>query len=351
MPMKHIIVDWVRALDRPGHPLIATTSGPARNHVTVHLRGSACLLDRGHPEAGVWEAVLDDLRASNEPVFLETDPATNVISQVLCPKSFRVAGVAAAPQDDRLLVEFHISHARHYVSTKNPDYQKLVTALTAAHHQGTPVLVTETLDGHEIIDVRPDSRPLAHGPVVRTAAPAGPWVTISAAATGVTPEKAQQLFTLVANQPQIPFTFPDDGCWGRAHEMCRLIIANGVQPRKVWIYGNLRVATRNSPDCSVSWGWHVAPTLLINSGGSSQVDVIDPSMFSTPVPQVTWAGAQNDPHASLNDSDAAAFHRSSSGYITYDPNYVETQQVLATYRRELALRTARFGPPPYRNCP
>src|ERR1700687_3102641 len=98
--MKHITVDWVRSLDRPGHPLIASTGGPARNHVTVHLRGGACLLDRGHPAAGGWEAVLDDLRANNEPVFLETDPATNVISQVLCPKSFLVAGVAADPQGD-----------------------------------------------------------------------------------------------------------------------------------------------------------------------------------------------------------------------------------------------------------
>ncbi len=124
-----------------------------------------------------------------------------------------------------------------------------------------------------------------------------------------------------------------------------------VQSRKVWIYGNLMVATRNDPRCSVRWGWHVAPTLLVNTGSSSEINVLDPALFPGSMPQATWAGVQHDPQASLYDPDASVFYRSSSGQLTYDPTYSQTQQVLARFRRELALRTAQHSAPPYSNCP
>jgi hypothetical protein len=58
--------------------------------------------------------------------------------------------------------------------------------------------------------------------------------------------------------PCIPFMFPDDGCWGRAHEMCRLMIAVGEQPNKIWIQGNLNVATRTTRTvpCTGAGTWH-----------------------------------------------------------------------------------------------
>ena len=62
---------------------------------------------------------------------------------------------------------------------------------------------------------------------------------------------------------RISWLYPDDGCWGRAHEMCRLMINAGAHPRKVWIYGKLHTLTKNNPNCFVNWGWHVAPTLCV----------------------------------------------------------------------------------------
>jgi hypothetical protein len=107
------------------------------------------------------------------------------------------------------------------------------------------------------------------------------------------------MFDLVAHKvccpataaaPCIPFNYPDDGCWGRAHEMCRLMLAAGITPNKVWIFGNLRAASQNNPNCQVLWGWHVAPTLSV--GGETYV--IDPALFNGPVTQATWAGVQGD---------------------------------------------------------
>jgi Glutaminase len=175
----------------------------------------------------------------------------------------------------------------------------------------------------------------------------------------VTLQRAQQLYDLVnakvccpasAPAPCIPFLYPDDGCWGRAHEMCRLMIADGAQPQKVWIYGNLTVQTANNPGCHVNWGWHVAPTLEVTVGGTDTY-VIDPSLFPGPVTKATWKSVQGDPSATLVDTDASVFHRSVSGIEIFDPTYTQTQSVLTTYRNALKVRSASpSGPPPYFNC-
>lgn len=176
----------------------------------------------------------------------------------------------------------------------------------------------------------------------------------------VSPARARQLFALVnsrtccpasATAPCIPYLYPDDGCWGRAHEMCRLMLADGASPNKVWIYGSLTVQSRNKPNCVVNWGWHVAPTLEVNTGTTVETWVVDPSLFAEPVPRATWAGVQGDPGAQLVPTGPEVFYRSSGGWVQHDPSYTETNNVLETYRNQLRLRTASSaGPPPYLNC-
>lgn len=182
----------------------------------------------------------------------------------------------------------------------------------------------------------------------------------------VTPQRAQELFRLVASHvccpsscppPCIPFLYPDDGCWARAHEMCRLMLADGAQPEKVWIYGTeppappLAVHSQNNPDCFVEWYWHVASTLQVSTGSGIQTWVIDPSLFPTAVPQATWVAAQNDPNPVLASSSADVYHRSAGGVAEYDPTYSKTNVELQRYRDKLKLRSALpDGPPPYFTC-
>jgi len=177
----------------------------------------------------------------------------------------------------------------------------------------------------------------------------------------VTLQRARQLFNLVnrklccparAPAPCIPFLYPDDGCWGRAHEMCRLMIDDGANPQKIWIYGNLRVDTHNNPSCYMRWRWHVAPTLNVSAGSGTHIYVIDPSLFNKPVTQSTWVNVQGDPSATTVSSSESVFFRNSNGsIIQYDPTYSQTNSVLSTYRNRLKLRSASpNGPPPYFNC-
>ena len=169
--------------------------------------------------------------------------------------------------------------------------------------------------------------------------------------SSVSPGEAVGLFNLVASQPQIPFTYPDDGCWARAHEMCRILLLHQVSPGKVWIYGNLHVPTKNSSACEVNWVWHVAPILdIAGPTGAIEKMVIDPAMFAAPVNEGTWKAAMHDAGAFMVETDASVFYRDSDGVKSVDPDYSETQEALRRYENDLLLRIGEDGRPPY-NCP
>jgi hypothetical protein len=160
--------------------------------------------------------------------------------------------------------------------------------------------------------------------------------------------KATSCNPLTVPVPCIPFLYPDNGCWARAHEMCRLMIAMNLSPKKVWIQGGLQVNTRNNPSCVVNWWWHVAPTLCVRGPSFFQRRemVIDPSLFTTPVTKATWKSVQGDPSATLTSSSASIFLM---GNVT-DPTYTQTNTDLARYRLQLYCRSLNMGPPPYANC-
>lgn len=338
----------------------------------------AARLDPQDRRSAGFARVLEVLRRSSLPAYVETDDA-GVVTRLLVPV---VATVAAITEEgDGVSVELEISHARHVLRRSNPDFGELLGTLRAAQQSRETVAVTED-DAKEIIDVRPYRRPFESG--LREARRDWwgcwywPWnwlrcllCLIFCCRRCVSSKRAQELFDLVAAEtcdpttvppPCIPFLYPDDGCWGRAHEMCRLMIADGASPRKVWIYSTwparLHVDTRNNPNCFVEWGWHVAPTLCVRVRRRlpfylcrTRTMVIDPSLFTTPVSEATWKGVQGDPAAQLVPTDASIFYRSSGGFTQTDPAYTETAIVLDTYRAQLLLRSTQVGPPPYANCP
>jgi hypothetical protein len=301
--------------------------------------------------AVVWASVLDSMHQNKAPVYVEVDPATSEITNLLVPLSVGVGDIRPLVNDKE--VELIISHAKHFLRRSNPDFEQMLETLEWARTNKTLVAVIETAD-HNIIDVRP----LPGTPVTaRLGELSEPLADASPIPGSVTLAQAQQMFDLVnpkiccpatAAVPCIPFNYPDDGCWGRAHEMCRLMIAAGITPNKIWIFGNLRAASRNNPNCQVLWGWHVAPTLSVGA----QTYVIDPSLFDTPVTQATWAGVQGDADPTLIPSPASTFWRSQDPASTItDPAYTQTNSVLTTYRNMLRLRAvSAVGPPPYPNC-
>lgn len=327
---------------------------------TVQVEGQRpALLTAGDRAQGQLEIIVE-LQRIGHPVYLEANPDTGVVTRLLVPLVVKVLGIRPTP--DGAIVELEISHARHLLRRSAPDFEELLRTLREAEGKNSLWIVTEN-DEHDIIDVRPFPSARGLPAPIRINPLLFFWWWIWSWFGCVSKAKAQQMFNMVSATscnpltvpaPCIPFLYPDDGCWGRASEMCRLMIAAGVNPGKVWIYGNLNAKTRNNPNCQVFWGWHVAPTLCVRIKWLfiTERQVIDPSLFTQPVSEATWKSVQGDPNAQLVDTVASVFWRGSNGTTTTDPTYAQTNQVLATYRLQLKNRSlSAAGPPPYANCP
>lgn len=371
MPNPNAFVSHVLRIDPP-----LDRPSPEDRGFSIELEGGRkARLDPADKKSGGLARVLDGLRQLHKPVYLEIDPASTSITRLLIPYVTRVQGIRSI-DDGVLSIELEQSHARHVLRRGAPDAAELEKQLRDALRARAPITVAET-DAHEIIDVRPyspgpDELPPFPRPEVPPFVPWSldwikyklyciwcwpfwPWwwfkcISATYAQQVFDAMKATSCAPLTVPPPCIPFLYPDDGCWGRASEMCRLMINMGLSPKKVWIQGGLHVSTKNNPNCQVFWGWHVAPTLCVRGPKLWQAQdmVIDPSLFTTPVSQATWKGVQGDPNATLTPTAASIFML--FGMQT-DPGYVKTNQVLATYRLALQNRSIQVGPPPYANCP
>src|SRR5580704_17420116 len=116
------------------------TVGP--RYVTVPFQtGRSGRLDLSKPHAAVWASVLESMRQSNAPAYVEIDPATNEITSLLVPLSVGVESIT--PLGDDRDVELVISYAKHFLRAANPDFAQLLEALERARANKTLVAVAE----------------------------------------------------------------------------------------------------------------------------------------------------------------------------------------------------------------
>jgi hypothetical protein len=153
--MSPALVDDVRSLRRE-----QPTLGKARRtraQPPIHVRfasGAEAWLNPESPRDRAWAEVLESLRDSEQPAYVEIDPETRYITSLLLPQTFYVSALRETPQGD-LEVELEISHARHFLRRDQARFNDLQALLERARRERTCVLVTESLDSSAIVDVRP----------------------------------------------------------------------------------------------------------------------------------------------------------------------------------------------------
>lgn len=325
--------------------------------VTVRFEtGTSAFLDLRAPLGIHWADVMNRSANAGQPVYVEIDDESGVVLNLLIPWIFTIQSLTPDDRGD-VIVRLMPSSAIHFLLKSNPSFDTILADLQKALDNGLEVLITETRDHHEIIDVRP--------PLNRTPMPTSPGGS-PPDDPPVSEARAQELFTNMNGQscdpcnPSlecIPFLFPDDGCWIRAHIMCHLMRTGGPNPvtnppedpEKIWIeFGDLqKVSTSNHPDCSVCWGWHVAPTILTSLPGGDEKRVIDPSLCPSPVSIADWKNLQN-PAATLTEAPWTDYGVYGDGKGS-SVNLVQAQHepFLQKCRDDLKTRCLQYGPPPY----
>lgn len=339
----------IRVVSRVTSANLAIVQG---QHAVRFESGAVAFLPQAPPRSVAFLDVVNSAARNQFSVYFEVDVDTQTIRDIRVPTEGYITDISF-DQDGNAEISVEISHRIHILRRDGLDFQRLLQIAKISLANRNQVAVTQR-DGEGVIDIT------ARGQSEVTSSADRPFdVAPPLKQSAMTPARAEELFNILAAtscspltspSPCIPFLFPDDGCWGRAHEMCRLIIAEGESPRKMWTYGNLRANTPNHPDCFVRWRWHVAPTILVGTEFSSEVRVIDPSLATKPITYLEWRALQN-PDASLVSSGADIFHRANDGTVAFDPDYSKTREVLERYRLELRLRSIDAqGPPPYDYC-
>ena len=350
--------------------------GAAPEGPSFELEGGRLVrLDPKNPRSDGFARVLSGLAELRRPVYLELDPETEAVSRLLIPHIGRVTKLRDV--DAGLEVQIDTSHGRHLLRRDRGDFAEIESVLRESKSGAMPIILTSN-EAQDLEDARPFRPGPDDGPIPELLPkrqnylrdlidsirwwPIWPWCWWWYRCVSTT--RAQQIFDAMSATscdpnaiaaPCIPFMFPDDGCWARAHEMRRLMNTMGIEPKKIWIDGSLHTPTRNNPNCFVNWGWHVAPTICVRRRWRPWYIfwwwwgvrmVIDPSLFTTPVTKADWKAVQGDPNATLTETAGSDYW-----FGQTDPAYVDTNYWLTYYRLELQNRVNQSGPPPYANCP
>jgi hypothetical protein len=358
------LIDGIRSFSPAREKWMSKPVEDLPGKVTVEFKtGQMGLLDMKNPRAVHWARIIARLAQENRPVYVEIDEESNVITNLIIPSVFKVERLDPDAHGN-LMVRLKPSSAIHALLQSAPNFDSLRASLEAALADSSERLITETRDEHEIIDVRQPKTDPGSDQGFTPPPPSDPPVSETRAGQVFNNMNGESCSPCNPSSDCIPFLYPDDGCWIRAHMMCHLMRAGGPDtstnppedPEKVWITaspGNrLDPLTANHPDCHLpwGWGWHVAPTLLVSLPGGDDKRVIDPSLSPAPESEADWKNRQRDAGALLQNgpwTDYNWYGDGNGSSVSFDQ--ASQSQFMRDCRDNLASRCNEFGPPPY-NC-
>jgi hypothetical protein len=135
-----------------------------------------------------------------------------------------------------------------------------------------------------------------------------------------------ELYMEIKKEEGIPFKYPDDGCYARAHKMALLLDTLGVVSVKSFIIGDLRLTTKYSPSGYVDWWYHVAPSVHVKDIG--ELMVFDPTSSEQPITKTEWMDSLVS-HRFGNIDEAFETVR-----FVYGPDDAYEKPELTEYKRE-----------------
>ena len=94
MAKPNVIVDTVRGLSSPTEAVAAVPGKRRARVIEINFEGGKSgFLELKDRRSAAWADVIDDMRQSNQSVYVEIDPQTNVITEVLVPLAVKVGGM------------------------------------------------------------------------------------------------------------------------------------------------------------------------------------------------------------------------------------------------------------------
>jgi len=231
--------------------------------------------------------LLELLKKLDLPAYVRAEDG--VVQRVLAPSIGRVMKLERLP-DNRVQVDLDTAPERFVLEEQHPGW---LSQLAESLKTETAVVVVG--DAHRIVSVEPAKAVTGRRPE-RLPADA----SVMAGVTRMDLPHAQEAFAHVSAvtcelppdgpaPPCIPFQYSYGYCFARAHVVCEILKAEGIDAGKMWLFGDLQFSTRNAPDdCLETWSFHVAPFVRDDSSSVNTI-VFDPSVApAEPLTGRTW---------------------------------------------------------------
>ena len=218
------LIDGIRSFSPTEENWVAKPAENLPEKVTVSFKtGQRGLLDMKSPRAVHWANIIEQLAKANQPVYVEIDEESKVITRLLIPQVFKVQGLKTDERGD-VIVRLMPSSAIHFLLKSDPNFKSIQTTLQNALDNDSPLLITETRDEHEIIDARPPIEATSEPSHPMPAPPDDPPISEARAQELYGYMNAESCNPCSPSSDCIPFKYPDDGCWARAHKMCYMMV-------------------------------------------------------------------------------------------------------------------------------
>ena len=297
------------------------------------------ILKRSHRSFQKWSAFLSEqqsiLKTKNVslPIYVGADPATLNVELLLVP----------LPRGKRIIGDQHSDRIKvNFVSKSNPNWRNIVSLLQSRRQ----LLVAVHPFDMEILTVQPDLDTDAY---LADSYPKPRMSQEVRQISEVSFESIQKVFQTISDFSGIPFRYVTACCTARAHQMCRIMLTQGLKPCKVWNFGTgaareestLQVQTPLVPSGYVKWLFHVAPVLKCSSDatGQSAYYVIDPSLFRQPVTVDEWCRLQQDQFSHLRLTGPKIYYHpfQATGKTLFDNDFRSTDRFLSAAQANLNL--------------
>lgn len=109
--------------------------------------------------------------------------------------------------------------------------------------------------------------------------------------TVVSEELLNRVFKLLAAREDIPYAYLHGESWAIAHTVARILEDNQIIAGKAFVEGEIYLDAK--PSIAAHLGeaglkYYIAPVVMVRKGNAVVPYILDPSLFSEPVPQKTW---------------------------------------------------------------
>lgn len=115
MAKPNAIIDKVSSISLHKEISGELTDGPALHVKKVEFHGGkSALLDTNIPRSKIWAEIIESHHKKNMPVYVETDPDTNFVTDLLLPKEVETSSLKQTSTGD-YEVMFRNTAAIHYL--------------------------------------------------------------------------------------------------------------------------------------------------------------------------------------------------------------------------------------------